>query len=146
MMLLIGQGTLCVMDVADAAIRSGGNCLAFFSRLNLVAWTRLLTLVLNEVLRRVGIAKDNLDETVVALKQAKLALQEYRAELEKIDANKFDEDTSAFQCLEADLSGLSEEEFNAVIIFTLESLGINCPWDGDFDEFMSDSNNKLVFQ
>ena len=145
-MLLIGHGTLCVMDVADAAIRSGGNYLAFFSRLNLVAWSRLLTLVLYEVLRRIGIAKDNLDETIVALKQAKLALQEYRTKLEKIDVNKFDEDTSAYHCLEANLSGLSEEEFNTVIINTLESLGINRPWQGDFDEFMSDSNNKLVFE
>ncbi|AOY76465.1 hypothetical protein [Clostridium formicaceticum] len=33
MMLLIGHGTLCLMDGADAAIRSGGNAVAFILRL-----------------------------------------------------------------------------------------------------------------
>lgn len=47
-MLLFGNGTLCVMDGIDAGIRSGGNYLAFFMRLNLVAWFRFVALVLKE--------------------------------------------------------------------------------------------------
>lgn len=40
-MLLVGHGSLCVIDGADAALRSGGNPLLFATRLNLVAWSRL---------------------------------------------------------------------------------------------------------
>ena len=144
-MLLVGHGTLCVMDVVDAGVRSGGNYLAFFTRLNMVAWYRLVSLVLKEVLRQIGIV-DCLDETIAALQRTKLALQEYLAELEKIDIERFKEETAAFQSLDIDLDKLDEKELNLVIINTFESLGINRPWDGDFDDFMSDSNSRLVFE
>lgn len=144
-MLLIGHGTLCVMDVVDAGVRSGGNYLAFFTRLNLVAWYRLLSLVLKEVLRQIGFV-DCLDETIAALQRVKLALQEYLFELEKIDIERFKKETAAFESLEINLSNLSEEELNAVIISTFESLGISRPWEGDFNDFMSDKNNRLVFE
>ena len=87
-----------------------------------------------------------LDETIAALQRVKLALQEYLAELEKIDIGRFKEETAMFQSLEADLENLSEEELHVVIINTFESLGISRPWEGDFDDFMSDSNNRLVFE
>lgn len=42
-MLLVGHGTLCLIDAGDAFIKSGGpaNWVMFFSRLNFVAWVRL---------------------------------------------------------------------------------------------------------
>ncbi|MDW0113054.1 hypothetical protein QT711_07635 [Sporosarcina saromensis] len=40
-MLLVGHGTLCVVDGADAALRAGGNPLLFATRMNMVAWSRL---------------------------------------------------------------------------------------------------------
>lgn len=42
-MLLVGQGTLCLIDAGDAFIRSGStaNWVEFFSRMNFVAWMRL---------------------------------------------------------------------------------------------------------
>lgn len=42
-MLLVGQGTLCLIDAGDAFIKSGGaaNWVEFFSRMNFVAWMRL---------------------------------------------------------------------------------------------------------
>lgn len=55
-MLIFGNGTLCVMDGIDAGVRSGGNFLAFFMRLNLIAWFRFVTLVIKEVCIRLGIA------------------------------------------------------------------------------------------
>jgi hypothetical protein len=54
MMLIVGYGALCVMDGADAAIRSGGNALAFILRLNLIAWTRLIILIFKELRIRYG--------------------------------------------------------------------------------------------
>lgn len=54
MMLLVGFGALCIMDGADAAIRSGGNALAFILRLNLIAWARLIILIFKELRIRYG--------------------------------------------------------------------------------------------
>jgi hypothetical protein len=48
-MLLVGHGTLCLMDGADAAIRSGGEMVQFLLRTNLLAWTRFGHLALKEV-------------------------------------------------------------------------------------------------
>lgn len=48
-MLLIGHGTLCLVDTTDAALRSGGNIVAFMVRSNLIAWTRFGTLAIKEI-------------------------------------------------------------------------------------------------
>lgn len=143
-MLLIGHGTLCVMDIADAGIRSGGNYLAFFTRLNMVAWYRLVSLVLKEVLLQVGIVIQ-LHGTIEALRRVDRALNEYLAELEKIDIERFKAEASAYQSLEIELADVSESDLNALILRTFESLEINRPWDGDFDDFMLDRDNSLVF-
>lgn len=48
-MLLIGHGTLCLVDGTDAALRSGGNIVAFMVRSNLIAWARFGTLAIKEL-------------------------------------------------------------------------------------------------
>lgn len=56
-MLLIGNTTLCLFDVGDAAIRCGsvgGNPIVFVLHLNIPAWVRLVTLVFRELSFRFG--------------------------------------------------------------------------------------------
>lgn len=50
-MLLVGHGSLCIIDGADAYIRSGSGAdmVEFLSRTNLIAWTRLGHLAIKEV-------------------------------------------------------------------------------------------------
>lgn len=50
-MLLVGHGTLCIIDGADAYIRSGSGAdmVTFLSRTNLLAWSRFGHLALKEV-------------------------------------------------------------------------------------------------
>lgn len=57
-MLLVGNGTLCLIDGTAAAIRSGGNALVFVLHLNLVAWVRLLLLVFRELSIQYGASID----------------------------------------------------------------------------------------
>lgn len=61
-MLLVSNSVLCLMDGADAAIRSGGNPILFFTRLNLVAWGRLVVKVVKEVGFRCHNEDDDIDE------------------------------------------------------------------------------------
>jgi len=48
-MLLVGHGTLCVIDGIDATVKSGGEILNFALRLNFVAWSRFAFSGLMEV-------------------------------------------------------------------------------------------------
>lgn len=91
MMLLVGHGTLCMMDGADAVIRSGGNAVAFVLRLNLIGWARLIILVFKELRIRYGnqvmeAFKYFLDEmwSILNTSERKL-LYEYYARMEAVD-------------------------------------------------------------
>jgi hypothetical protein len=48
-MLLVGHGTLCLIDGVDAYIRSGGEMVTFLSRTNLLAWGKFGQLSLKEL-------------------------------------------------------------------------------------------------
>ena len=40
----------------------------------------------------------------------------------------------------------TEEELNAVLLNAYNKFDINLPWTGDFDAFMSNKDNMLVFE
>lgn len=48
-MLLVGHGCLCLVDAADAAIRSGGEIMSFALHINFVAWTKFANLGFQEI-------------------------------------------------------------------------------------------------
>lgn len=146
MLLLVGTGTLCVMDGVDAGIRSGGNALAFFMRLNLIAWGRLVCLVLKEVCIRVKIVGP-MQKAINAFEQNNQLMQKYLQELEKIDYKAFKEECEKYNTLVAGLSVVTTEGgLNRLLCDTYETLGYKKPWEGDFDTFMADKNNRLVFE
>lgn len=146
-MLLVGNGTLCVIDGADAAIRSGGNFLAFFMRLNLVAWCRFVKLVLKEICLRVGIM-DPLSASIEAFKQMNAALDEYLRKLEKLDIKRFQEETARNgKIADAICGARSEQELNTVLITIYQASDYETPWGaGSFDTFMRDPKQVLTFK
>ena len=145
-MLLLGNGTLCVMDGIDAGIRSGGNFLAFFMRLNLVAWFRFVTLVLKEVCIRVGLT-DALQMNIEAYKRINEALLLYLSELEKIDIALFKKETEEYnKAIAVFASAKSAKELNVMLLETFDRMGFNRPWEGDFNDHMSNKNATLVFE
>ena len=144
-MLLFGNGTLCVMDGIDAGIRSGGNFLAFFMRLNIIAWFRFVTLVLKEVCIRLGLA-DALQKNIEAFKRINEALLIYLHELESIDIEAFKKETEEYnEIMKVFTTAKTDKELNQILLNTFDRLGIQKPWKGDFDEFMSNKNNTLIF-
>lgn len=145
-MLLLGNGTLCVMDGVDAGIRSGGNFLMFFMRLNLCAWFRFATLVLKEVCIRIGLV-NNMQKQIDAYKRINEALCVYLEQLKKIDLELYEKETSEFnKVTQLFVKATSEEELNVILIDSFKQLGIKKPWEGDFNEHMSNKNGKLVFE
>lgn len=145
-MLLFGNGTLCIMDGADAAIRSGGNWLLFFTRMNIIAWARFLTLVLKEICIRTGISTP-LEKQLNAYKQITAALHSYLLQLQQIDAEAFRRETEQFnRFAQYTDTILDERQLNIALKASMIELGISLPWDGDFDLFMQDKSKHLRFE
>lgn len=145
-MLLIGNGMLCVIDGLDAAIRSGGNFLAFFMRLNLIAWFRFIMLVLKEVFIRLGI-EDALQAQIDAFKRINAALAGYLRELEALDIERFREETEQYNNMIIVLENIhTEKDLNAVLLDMFDKLGIEKPYKGSFDTFMQNKNERLEFK
>lgn len=145
-MILIGDGTLCVMDGFDAGIRSGGNALLFFMRLNLVAWFRLAMLVLKEICIRIGL-QGPIDRILEAYKRINEALLQYLRELERIDIARFKEETEKYnQIVEICTKDMTEEQLRITLITVYEENNFEKPWEGDFEEHMSNRNGTLVFK
>ena len=144
-MLLFGNGMLCVMDGIDAGIRSGGNFLAFFMRLNIIAWFRFVTLVLKEVCIRFGLT-DALQKNIEAFKRINEALLLYLHELESIDIEAFKRETEEYnEMMQVFTTAKTDKELNQILLDTFDRLGIQKPWKGDFEAFMSNKNNTLIF-
>lgn len=144
-MLLFGNGTLCLMDGIDAGIRSGGNFLVFFTHLNLVAWCRFGTLVLKEICIRIGLS-DPLQDTIEAYKRIHEAMLEYLHELEKIDIELFRKETARYNAVAASLQNAdTHEKLNVILLDFYEKYNISKPWEGDFDKHMANKNGMLVF-
>lgn len=75
------------------------------------------------------------------------ALERLAAKLENIDIAKFRADTARYQNISEKIakSG-SEAEINDLLLSTYKVFDIRIPWTGDFDSFMGNRNNKLVFE
>lgn len=145
-MLIIGDGVLCIMDGADAAIRSGGNWVNFFLRLNIVAWYRLVSLVFREVCIRLGISFP-LQKQLDAYIRINEALKTYLSQLEEIDFERFKEETEQYNKMLALMEKADDEDaLNIALLKEYEELGLQLPYSGDFDDFMNDSSSVLEFK
>lgn len=94
-MLLIGTGTLCALDGIDAGIRSGGNFLLYFMRMNLCAWGRFAVLVLKEVCIRIKMT-DALQRQLNAYKRINELLTQYLEQLKQIDLVLYKKEVDKF--------------------------------------------------
>ena len=142
-MLLVGTGTLCVMDGADALVRSegGANTVALALRVNYIAWLRLSMLVVREMGIRLGIKRD-----IEAMGTLNEEYASYLAKLEALDVDRFKRESLAYERFSLQLaSAASESELNKLLLDTYEELGLDKPWFGSFDAHMSDKHATLHF-
>lgn len=145
-MLIIGHGTLCVIDAADAGIRSNGNALSFALRLNLIAWYRLITLVLKEVFIRLGIAADA-QQYIESYRIVNEQLQKYIVELEKINIERFRKETELYDNMVCALESATDTTtLNIILIEQTKALNLAIPWGDDFDGWMQELDKPLVFE
>lgn len=124
-MLLVSYGAFCVMDGADAFVRSGNgaNAVAFILHINLVAWGRFLSLVFDylsmsqcrieyelrheknlETFRRMDEANCRLQEEAMKLLQSERTV--YGRSLRKLDKTLVSGDTQEFFEMARELSSV----------------------------------------
>lgn len=139
-MLLVGNGALCLVDAADAIIHSilaGGNPLAGFMQINLIAWGKFICLAIKEVCIRVGLSL-GVQRQLEALKREEAALNEYLAELEMIDKEAFKRETQAYNDMVSKLwDAETDEDLNKSLDFIFEKMDIHTPWQDTHDSFES---------
>lgn len=145
-MLLLGNGTLCIMDGIDAGLRSGGDFLYFFMRINLVAWFHLVSLALKEVFIRIGI--DHMFQIdLYAYQRINRALQEYTEELGKYDMEQFRTAVQEYRAMTAVFdAAYTEEELKVRLSEMMGQMGVRKPWQGEFEEHMANKNKALIFE
>lgn len=142
----MGNGTLCLLDGADAAFKSGGNCVEFMLRLNLIAWFRLAILVLKEICIRVGISFP-MQRQLEAFIRINEAVTQYLHELEQIDIERFIKETETYNTFVAALdTSRDENTLNKFLVEQYDKFGIHKPYEGDFDKFMSNPDSVLEFK
>ena len=75
------------------------------------------------------------------------AMDLYAAKVAKLDIEKFRQDTERFANVADDLLECEDEDaINSILYNAYEKIGIKIPWEGDFDSFMGNKNNRLVFE
>lgn len=142
-MLLVGNGALCIVDGIDAFVKSGGNPVAFVCQLNLVAWGKLALMAIKELVIRYKYAWDDITAPYVMVQQV---IEAYLEELKQIDIEAFERECNSYNTFcEYMLATKNEEELNYLLKTSMRKLGFELPWEGDFNEFMSSKNNRLVF-
>lgn len=69
------------------------------------------------------------------------------AKLENLDIEKFKNETEKYNALAINISKCkTEAELSSVLYAAYRFYQIKIPWEGDFDSFMSNKNNCLVFE
>ncbi len=145
-MLLVGTGTLCTIDAVDAGVKSGGNSVAFFSRINMVGWCKLINMALIEVCIRIGINAD-FEAQVEAFRRVNQALELYLTELKNVDLDKYNSETQTYAEFYEQMRFIKDE--NSMNLFLKDAFGklkLELPWEGEFDTFMNNTSNHLVFK
>lgn len=75
------------------------------------------------------------------------AMEHLAAKLEKLDIAKFKEDTTRYRNIAIQISNCdNENSLNECLLYAYKDLNITFPWKGDFNLFMEDESNTLVFK
>lgn len=89
----------------------------------------------------------NVDHVVEFYKKQAVYFEEYAAKIANIDIDKFKREVNVYQNIAINVgSAQSDSQLLDYLNSIYDNLCLNRPWQGDFDDFMSNKNNRLVFK
>ena len=88
-----------------------------------------------------------MEKAIQAYKRIDHELLMYLKELKKIDIEQFKKETAMYNDLIKGLDrATSQEELKEELNNIYQKMGWKKPWEGDFDDFMTNSNKPMVFE
>ena len=142
-MLLIADGTLCLIDGADAVLQSHGNIVEFALRLNVVAWSHFCKLVFREICIR---NKWGMAFLEMEFARIDFALEQHLRKLSNIDITKLERELKRAKDLNIELMELETEEAVAGALYeAIYKFDLDLPFydHSSFHTFMT-SDLELV--
>ena len=98
-------------------------------------------------MNRVISALNRIPSEVNNYKEIADALEILAAKLEKLDIVKFRAETEKYRNIAIKIGTAgSEQELNDLLHFAYRVFDIKIPWEDDFDIFMENKSNHLVFE
>ena len=118
-------------------------CSTFIS--GLLSCTFLIYMDRSRFINAIINALNAVPSEVTGMKELSAYLEQYAAELNEVDIDKFRRDSERFQDgAERVIHAKNEDELSIVLSDLFKDLKL--PWKGDFDYFMGNRNNHLVFE
>lgn len=75
------------------------------------------------------------------------ALETIAADLENFDLEEFSKECNVYYGISSIIcQSMTEEDRTKALLSICKDLSIRKPWEGDFDEFMSNRSNRLIFE
>ncbi len=112
----------------------------------LLSCTLLIFLDRSKLINGIVNALNMIPSEVNNYKEIADVMERLAAKLSNIDIDLFRKETEQFSSAATQIAKCeSDEELNEVLLATYKALDIKLPWEGDFDTFMGNKSNRLVF-
>lgn len=113
----------------------------------LLSCTLLVFLDRSKFMNKVIDALNRIPSEVNNYKEIADTLERLAAKLENFDIAKFRTDTERYRTIATKIGNAeTEEELNDLLLSAYKFFDIKIPWQGDFDSFMGNRSNRLVFE
>lgn len=141
-MLIVGNMSLCIVDGADAWIRSQGNIIEICLHLNIIAWYKFAKRVLKELELRCGFTYEDLKSQYQYLD---LQLTKYIEKLKNVDYVRLDSLIAESDDILVAFSTNDMEQINSTMMSYIEeqNIAIQFKTDEEFLELMDDDDTIL---
>ena len=136
-MLIVSNGALCIIDGLDAAARSGGNLVKFLLRLNIIAWFKLILMILKEVMIQYSFTYEDLK---LVLHQINTALDESLEQLKAIDYDAYQAELTSIHSLNLLLADPSLDMAPIYQYFSANRIALQFHNFEEFDQKMQDES------
>ncbi|MGL4607375.1 MAG: hypothetical protein ACRCU3_07925 [Eubacteriaceae bacterium] len=91
-------------------------------------------------------SSNTIEKSIDYFKRQAAYFEAYAAELMSIDLEKFKEETNMYSNLALSIENAGNaNDLNIILRKAIEIIGVKIPWEGNFNDFMSDKSKTLVF-
>ena len=80
------------------------------------------------------------------IKEISEAFISLAAEIAQFDMDEFTNQVTKLDGFTRKMLIANDDDLHEILLDTFEEFGISLPWDGDFDEFMGNPDNCLIFE